>query len=124
VSAFGAIAGHETPFLVRPGAEPRRLPERAGPPAGLDPDAAFPSGNIRLDPGDGICLFSDGVSEAENEARELYGVERLGRCLAALPRSASAQAVVDAIKNDVSAFAGAAPQSDDLTLMVLRYRAS
>lgn len=112
-------AGHETPFLFGPGAEPRRLAEFAGPPAGLDPDATFPIGTTRLEPGDGVCLFSDGVSEAENRRKELYGVDRLGRCLSALPHGAPAQAVVDAVHDNVAHFAGAAPQSDDLTLMVV-----
>lgn len=112
-------AGHEAPYVFRSGETPTRLPEFSGPPAGLDPDADFPVGHLQLEPGYGVCLFSDGVSEAENPARELYGVERLDSCLAKLPQSSSAQTVVDAVCEDVAQFADGALPSDDLTLLVL-----
>jgi serine phosphatase RsbU (regulator of sigma subunit) len=112
-------AGHESPFVLRPGAPPLQAPDAGGPPAGLDPDAAYPVGAIRLAAGEGLCLFSDGVNEAENEAGELYGLPRGARLLAGLPRGAGAQDVVEALCADVDRFVGAAPPSDDLAVMVL-----
>lgn len=112
-------AGHEAPFLFAPGRPPERLPEFAGPPAGLDPEVEFPVGRVQLPPGGGVCLFSDGVSEAEDPGRALYGVERLERRLAGVPAEASAKTVVDMVVEDVDRFAAGAPPSDDLTIMAL-----
>ncbi len=112
-------AGHEAPFIFGPDGPPRRLPEFTGPPVGLAADAEYPVGKDRLAPGEGICLFSDGVSEAENPGRELYGVQRLENRLATAPAGASAREVVDLIRDDVANFADGAAPSDDLTVMVV-----
>ncbi len=112
-------AGHESPFVFGAGATPRQTPDFSGLPAGLDADAVYPVGRLRLAPGEGLCVFSDGVSDAENPSREFFGLARLERRLASLPDGVTAQAAIDALFADVDGFAGAAPPSDDLTVMVL-----
>ena len=76
---------------------------------------------LALRPGDVLVLYTDGVTEAFNEADQLYGEDRLDRRLGALPADASAAEILRGVVADVAAFAGAREQSDDITLLVLRY---
>jgi serine phosphatase RsbU (regulator of sigma subunit) len=75
----------------------------------------------RLQPGELLVLFTDGIAEAENPAGALYGKERLAQCLQRLPANAGAAAAVEAVRKDVGTFVAGAPASDDLTLLVLRW---
>ena len=72
-----------------------------------------------LEPGDTLVLFSDGVTEAQNEAGEEFGDDRL---LAVLRAAATAPAsdVVTRVFDAIDAFAGHAPQFDDITMFVVR----
>ena len=84
------------------------------PPAGVTTDA-----ECALAPGDTVLLHTDGVTEARNAAREMFGKARLSRALeraAGLP----VEEVRDRILDEVRAFMS--HQADDLTLVVLRYR--
>ena len=75
---------------------------------------------LQLAPGDTICLYTDGVTEATNAEEQLYGDERLQNLLNR-QQGASAQAICDAIKADVDAFVGEAEQFDDITLLCLTW---
>lgn len=84
-------------------------------PVGAVDDAEFEKESFRLEPGDVICLFSDGVTEAMNAEKELYGSERVH---AAVARHAAGPAEVMAnLLKDVQAHVGDAYQSDDLTIV-------
>ena len=82
-------------------------------PLGVVPGNAFEQETYTMQPGDVICLFTDGVTEAMNADQDLYGFERLRAAIAA--SACSAQGVMDAIMKDVHAFVGDTKQSDDLT---------
>jgi sigma-B regulation protein RsbU (phosphoserine phosphatase) len=74
---------------------------------------------VTLAPGDTLVLFSDGVTEAQDVAEEEYGEGRL----VALLRAAAGQppaVLIDLIMAAIDAFAGGAPQFDDITLLVAR----
>jgi sigma-B regulation protein RsbU (phosphoserine phosphatase) len=73
-----------------------------------------------LSPGDTFVLFSDGVSEAMNAADDFFGEDRLLAMLDALDPRAPADIVRETL-NAVRDFAGAAPQSDDITRLAARY---
>jgi serine phosphatase RsbU (regulator of sigma subunit)/CHASE2 domain-containing sensor protein len=133
VTAFAAIldadsgeliywtAGHDTPF-VHDGAEVYQLDRsQSGPPLCALSNFDYREQRWRLQPGNLLVLFTDGIPEAENPAGELYGKARLARCLQRLPARTTAAALVDAVRADVSAFVAGAPASDDLTLLVLRW---
>ena len=75
---------------------------------------------LQLAPGDTICLYTDGVTEATNAEEQLYGDERLQNLLNR-QQGASAQAICEAIKADVDAFVGEAEQFDDITLLCLTW---
>ncbi|HWQ12596.1 MAG TPA: PP2C family protein-serine/threonine phosphatase [Roseiflexaceae bacterium] len=110
-------AGHNPPYLVRGGAAPRPL-RNTGIPLGVEPDATWSAGTVQLQHGDTLVLYTDGVTEAQDAGGELFEV---GRLLAAVQGCAPpvAQAIQEAILAAVERFAGAAPQADDLTLLVL-----
>jgi serine phosphatase RsbU (regulator of sigma subunit) len=75
---------------------------------------------MQLTPGDTICLYTDGVTEATNAAEKLYGEERL-LALMNQQRGASANGICEAIKADVDAFVGEAEQFDDITMLCLTW---
>jgi phosphoserine phosphatase RsbU/P len=87
---------------------------------GLFPEATYSSVEIQLDAGDRILLYTDGILEAMNAAREEFGKSRLKKFIAASPSSAShlADALLLELRRWSSADAGR-PQDDDITLLVL-----
>ena len=97
----------------------RRL-ETGGVVLGLFEQAAFDEEALTLKPGDFIVAFSDGVSEALNEAGDEFSDDRLLACVTA-NRQAAPQVILDALLKDVRAFCGEAPQSDDVTLVMVRF---
>lgn len=113
-----ANAGHNYPVLLN--SSVRELP-MDGLPLGIDADYAFSESTAQLDPGDVLIFYTDGVVEAFNGAGELFSFERLRQLLDETklrrPRSLTRQIV-----RAVRAFTGNTPQSDDITLVVLRRR--
>src|SRR5262249_44664988 len=111
-------AGHNAPVLVSKSGV-RRL-ETGGMVLGLFEHATFEEETLTLEPGDFIIAFSDGVTEALNEAGDEYMDDRL---LASIDRARglAPDALVANLLADVHAFAGGATQNDDLTLVMVRY---
>lgn len=115
-------AGHEMPFIARAGRpyEPYKL--QAGfVLAGME-GMKYQSGSIMLSPGDKIFQYTDGVTEATNTSRELYGRKRLADVLAKNTSRPPAE-LLPVIKADIDAFAGEAPQFDDITMLCVEYLA-
>jgi len=114
-------AGHNPPLVIgRTGV--RRL-EVGGPIVGLFDAAVFQEETIVLDPGDWLVVFSDGVSEALSAGGDEYGEARI-LAVADTQREALPNEFLQAIFADVRAFTKGAPQSDDITALVLRYGGS
>jgi serine phosphatase RsbU (regulator of sigma subunit)/pSer/pThr/pTyr-binding forkhead associated (FHA) protein len=111
-------AGHNAPFLVT-STGVRRL-ETGGLVLGMFDQAVFDEEALRLAPGDVIIAFSDGVSEAFNEAGEEYTDDRLLASVNA-HRGHPPQKLLDALLADVRRFCGKASPSDDVTMVVVRY---
>jgi serine phosphatase RsbU (regulator of sigma subunit) len=111
-------AGHNPPFLVTSSGI-RRL-ETGGLVLGLFDTASFDEETISLRRGDFLVAFSDGVSEAPNEAGEWFGDDRLLNCLQA-NCTRPPQVILDALLHELRAFCGEAPQSDDVTIVMLKY---
>lgn len=114
-----ANAGHNPPAVRRSGGSFEYLSFRPGFVLGEMENIRYRAGEIPLNPGDEIYLYTDGVTEATNSGTELYGSERL---LAALNNagSVSAEEICRTVKTDVDRFAGEAPQFDDITMLHLR----
>jgi sigma-B regulation protein RsbU (phosphoserine phosphatase) len=86
----------------------------------MAPDVKYPDYELKLQTGDIVIFYTDGIIEAENEAEEMYGTERLLNLVAGIGTTASAEDVIEAILQDVSDFVGAAQQYDDMTLVIVK----
>ena len=115
-----ANAGHEYPVIHRKGRPFELLKDEHGFVIGGLEDMDYTEYEIRLEAGDELFLYTDGVPEANNPARALYGTENM---LNALNRSKAKnlRGLLDAVRQDVDHFVGDAEQFDDLTMMCLRY---
>ncbi|MGO9336583.1 MAG: SpoIIE family protein phosphatase [Terracidiphilus sp.] len=113
-------AGHPCPFLLRRG-EVSELYSTGSLPIGLLESESFPSSRIQLEPGDTLLLYTDGVTEAEDRDRNLFQDVRLKEALSQ-HQDSSLKALLDGIWSAVETFTGGASQSDDVTLLVVRYR--
>jgi sigma-B regulation protein RsbU (phosphoserine phosphatase) len=114
-----ALAGHDPPVLVPATGAPRALTAEGGRVLGLIEASDFPVNRLRLEPGDAIVLYTDGVSEAQDGAGGFFGAERIVAMVGAL-RQQAAPALTAGLLGAVRAFAGEAPQSDDITILTLR----
>ncbi len=113
-------AGHNPPILRRRDGRVEHLHE-GGVALGVLPEAQYEDRPIAMRPGDVLVMYTDGVSEAEDENAHQYGTERLERARSSprTPRRTRGH-ILRAIRDDVMAFAGDRGPTDDLTLMVLR----
>lgn len=116
-----ACAGHNPPALLRPGSAPEFLPARQDPVAGAMEGVEYATDTLLLAPGEGLLLYTDGVSEAMDPANGLYGEERLLACLERLGGQ-DARSICAGLDADVHAFAAGAEQSDDITMLALHYQ--
>jgi sigma-B regulation protein RsbU (phosphoserine phosphatase) len=90
-------------------------------PLGMFPNATYEEFNVATQPGDAIVFVSDGILDAENEAGDMYGEDRLATLLCG-SRDLPAQQIADAILADVTQFQGAKDRFDDETIIVLRVK--
>ncbi len=116
-------AGHEPPYLLPNGDRPLlRLMDGGGPPLCAVDRFPYAASSRRLVPGDTICLVTDGVLEAMSPKAEAYGRSRFEALLEKVGRAASASEVGEAIRLEVSRFADGVEQSDDMAILVLRWK--
>ena len=116
-----ANAGHNPPLLKRADGSFEYLKTRAGfVLAGME-GVIYRIGEITLNKGDRLFLYTDGVPEATNAENELYGEDRL---LDFMNRNDSMQAteLLPALKNNIDEFVGDAPQFDDITMLMFDFR--
>ena len=113
-------ASHPAPLLLRHGAV-SELYKGGSFPVGLIEAATFKADRVQLEPDDTLVLYTDGVTEAESKDHNFFGNERLIETVAQHP-DASLSAIQSAILDSVERFAVGAGQSDDITLLMVRYR--
>ena len=111
-------AGHNYPFLIRANGETLRL-DVGGLVLGALEDFQFEESSIQFMQGDLLVIFSDGISEATNIRDEMFGEERLERLVAG-KRGKTAVELIEAILEEVRDHAELTPQSDDMTLVVMK----
>jgi serine phosphatase RsbU (regulator of sigma subunit) len=116
-------AGHEPLYLLPNGDRPlARLSDGGGPPLCVLDRFPYAASARRLTRGDTICLVTDGVLEAMSPKAEAYGRVRFEALLEKVGRAASAAEIGEAIRLEVSRFADGVEQSDDMAILVLRWR--
>jgi len=113
-------AGHPPALLAHCNGHVEKLPA-TGVPIGLFEDAVIRPQSAVLQPGDRLVIYTDGVTEAMNGARETFGIRRLQEVVARA-QGASARELHDRILAALDAFTGGAEQHDDVTLAVIEYR--
>ena len=114
-----ANGGHNTPLVVHADGSSTVLPPTGGVALAVVPDLTYEESSITLQPGDRVILYTDGVTEAENDQGDQFELERLCEIFTdGTPMDA--RATNEAVFDAVDAFAGEAPQFDDVTCLTLR----
>lgn len=111
-------AGHNHPFVLfeRGGLEPL---SKGGFCLGVFTDNRYEEGQLQLSPGDTLILYTDGITEAMNGKHEMYGEARLYLTMHKLHEK-SAKDVEKGILSDLHHFSNGAPQSDDVTMVLMK----
>ncbi len=115
-------AGHNPPIVISTDGSEQLL-EAGGPPVGLLPISEYSESSIELKPDDLLLIYTDGFSEAMDLRLNEYGEDRL-HSLASENRTEEAAAVMGTIINQVQEFVGEAPQTDDMTMIVMKRTAA
>ena len=110
-------AGHPPPLLLR-GQAVTQIDATALP-IGMFSTSRFPSSSVRLEAGDTLLLYTDGLLEASNPTGDSYGIDRIARVVASTNNAAQA---VETCVRDVAAFSGARRLDDDLTIFAVTRR--
>jgi sigma-B regulation protein RsbU (phosphoserine phosphatase) len=113
-------AGHNPPYVLRRGGAVEPLERTGDMVLGAIEAAPYHAKSARLEPGDTLLLYTDGVTEAMDVADALFGDERLSAYLGGA-NGVEARTLIDGLVEAVRAFAGDTPQSDDLTALAVRY---
>ncbi len=111
-------AGHNPAILLRADGRAEELPA-GGMPIGLMPEARFQSRALTMEPGDLLCIYSDGITEAAAPDDEEFGMGRLTEHLRAGHDRPLAE-LVESIPHAIGEFYQGLPQGDDQTLVLLR----
>jgi serine phosphatase RsbU (regulator of sigma subunit) len=113
-----ASAGHDPTILVRAGGEAELLMP-TGMPLGLIPEATYTAAEARLEPGDSLVMYTDGITEAANPEQEEFGRERLIK-VCREHHAESPKELASSIEAVVDAFVEGVPYHDDRTLVIVR----
>jgi sigma-B regulation protein RsbU (phosphoserine phosphatase) len=111
-------AGHNPPLIGRISGKVEQL-DSGGFPLGIMPLAEYEIGETRLEPGEALLIYSDGVSEAANLKGEEFGMDRLSQVVSK-HLSASASGLRDKVESALSTFTQTAPAGDDITLVIVK----
>ncbi|PKN69994.1 MAG: serine/threonine protein phosphatase [Deltaproteobacteria bacterium HGW-Deltaproteobacteria-12] len=117
---FYCNAGHPSPYILRSRGGVEVLPATGGMALGVVEDFAYSSKQLKLNAHDSVLLYSDGITEATDSQGNFFAEARLEKALVELSDQ-PLKALVDGVVELVTAFAGDAPQADDITIMVMRY---
>ena len=113
-------AGHNPPLLKRHDGSVEYLTAKSGPPLAAMDGMEYRRQTLRMDPADGLLLYTDGVTEATNGDESLYGEDRLLRTMKGLLGAHDAGAVIGGVLKDVEAFVDGTEQADDITLLAFK----
>lgn len=117
-------AGHNAPVIIDGHqAKEESIPVLPNLPLGIEPGFAFTAQTMQLHRDDTLFLYTDGLTEAANKRMELFSENRMMDVLAKV-NGLRPQQIVDSIQTEVGRFVDGAEQSDDLTMLVIRYQQS
>jgi sigma-B regulation protein RsbU (phosphoserine phosphatase) len=117
---FYANGGHNYPFILLGGSESSLLDRKAGWVVGAAENATYETGQMILEPGQSIFLYTDGVTEAMNEKEEFFSGIRLRKTVNSfqghLPKE-----LIAGVAEEVARFSQNMPQADDIAMMIIRF---
>lgn len=116
--------GHNPPMIKRNGDKFEYLKMNSNIALGVFEDIDFELYETELAPGDIIFTYTDGVTEATNTQGEMFGEDKLEECMSNIDENSDVYEIINHVKNEVSNFAGAAEQSDDITMLTFKYQKS
>ena len=117
-----ANAGHNLPYCLRTGGGAELVRATNSVAFGVVDEASYPITELSLAPGDALLIYTDGVCDAIDPRGQSFGTDRIEQFLSLPPDGREADAVVQGLFDAVTAFAGEAPQEDDITVAVVRYQ--
>jgi sigma-B regulation protein RsbU (phosphoserine phosphatase) len=109
-------AGHNPPLLFSAGSDQPAALRRTGMALGVEVETSYEQNTLRLQPGDFIVLYTDGVVEAIDTSQQEFGIQRLQQVLLD-NRNSTPSSIVQALEQDLIAFTGPTPPFDDITLL-------
>ncbi len=112
--------GHNPPYIVHISGDIEPLETTNGMALGVVEDLSYQSKKIVLEKGDTIFIYTDGVTEAMNKKDELFSEKRLKKDLAVL-KDRPVEEIVTGIMDEVKKYSDGVPQSDDITMMILKF---
>lgn len=112
-------AGHNPPYILKAHGQVEIVKSPCNLVLGAVPDMPFSCDTLKLDPGDTLYMFTDGVTEAENKNHDQFGESRLEKALAEC-KGTDSKHIVDTVNAKVKEFINGAAQSDDITQLVIR----
>lgn len=117
---YYTVAGHNPPLLVPAnGGAPEWLACAEGVPLGIEHGRPYVNQEVRMESGDTLVVYSDGITEARNASGEFYGRKRLSDVIVKYRAESSAK-LLDRVIADVRKFMGTAEAADDMSLLVVR----
>ena len=115
--------GHNPPLLIKGSGDVAYLEKSGELLVGAMEEAQYTARTITFGPGDSLFLYTDGVTEAMNERNELFSEERLQKELSEC-QDKNVDHMVSEVMQKIEGFTGSAPQSDDITMMMITYKGS
>lgn len=114
-------AAHTSTVILSSNGEITELDQSHGMPLGLYPNRTYKDSRLKLKPGDSLVMYSDGVTEQQDVDNQMYGTKWL---YPVLNKSATQKPrdIIDAININLDLFRGEAKQTDDITIVVLKYK--
>lgn len=116
-------AAHSQPFVILPNTDVYVLDTRGGMALGMLENMTYRVSTITMQPGMTLVLYTDGITDATNIRREMYGTERIGLTLASNAALAP-QELMMALLSSVDQFVAGEEQADDIGIVILRYTGS
>jgi serine phosphatase RsbU (regulator of sigma subunit) len=111
-------AGHHPAFLLRANGDNVETLGSTGFPLGIMDETSWSRANVKIEVGDALVLYTDGLTDAQNTAEEFFGFERLQEAIQK-QHGETARELRDSLREEIRKWVGAAPQYDDITLMVV-----
>lgn len=112
-------AGHNPPYLIHNDRNPQQLKGANGIPLGSMPGAEYGTGSYQMSRDEMIFMYTDGISEAEDRNKNLYGEKRLEKLLSN-NNDLDPKIISESVLHDLDSFASGAEQADDITMLVLK----